>query len=81
MGSGKVHKPGFKFRIPKLQRHYVGVLSTRLLAQTPMTILMMSLLPFWDLNMVVALLSMGQSYEFIKNILICVPKMNGLLGL
>ncbi len=38
----------------------------------------MCLLPFWALNVVVALLSMeGQ-----KNILICVPKMNeGLTGL
>ncbi len=34
----------------------------------------MSLLPFWALNMVVALLS-----NFIKQILICVPNMNKVL--
>ncbi len=37
----------------------------------------MSVLVFWALNMSVALLSMeGQKADFIKNILICVPKMN-----
>ncbi len=48
------------------------------------TILTMSLLPFWALNVVVALLYMqGQKVlDSIKNILICVPKMNeGLMGL
>ncbi len=45
---------------------------------------MMSLLPFWALNMSVALLSMrGQKVlGFHKKILICDPKMNeGLTGL
>ncbi len=44
----------------------------------------MFLLPFWILNVSVALLSMeGQKLlDFIKNILICVTKMNeGLTGL
>ncbi len=44
----------------------------------------MSLLPFWALNVSVALLSMhGQrALRFHPNILICVPKMNeGLTGL
>ncbi len=44
---------------------------------------MMSLLRFWALNVVVSLLSMqGQkALDFIKNVLICVPKMNeGLAG-
>ncbi len=48
------------------------------------TILMMALLPFWVLNMVVALLFMKGQRALIssKNILICVPKMNeGLMGL
>ncbi len=49
-----------------------------------MTILMMSL-PFWALNVEVALLSMqspGELPDLIKNILICGPKMNeGLVGL
>ncbi len=48
------------------------------------TILTMSLLPFWALNVSVALLSMqGQkALGFHQNILICVPKMNeGLTGL
>ncbi len=48
------------------------------------TILIMSLLPFWALNVVVALLSMqGQkALRFHLNILICVPKMSkGLTGL
>ncbi len=45
---------------------------------------MMSLLPFWALNVVVVLLSMeGQKLlDFNKNILSFVPKMNeGLMGL
>ncbi len=45
---------------------------------------MMSLIPFWVLNMSVVLLSMqGQNaLEFHQKILICVPKMNeGLTGL
>ncbi len=49
-----------------------------------MDYLTMSLLPFWALNVVVVLLSMqGQKLsDFIKNILICVSKMNeGLTGL
>ncbi len=38
---------------------------------------MMSLLPFWVLNVSVVLLSRVRKLsEFIKNILICVPKMN-----
>ncbi len=44
----------------------------------------MSFLPFWELKVSVALLSMegGIVLDFIKNILICVPKMNeGLTGL
>ncbi len=48
------------------------------------TILTMSLLPFWALNVVVPLVSMqGQkALGFHKNTLICVPKMNeGLRGL
>ncbi len=41
----------------------------------------MSLLPFWALNVVVALLSM-QGQKALGNILICVPKINkGLTGL
>ncbi len=41
---------------------------------------MMSLLPFWALNVVVAWVR--ELSDFIKNILICVPKMNeGLTGL
>ncbi len=36
----------------------------------------MSLLPFWALNMVVALLSLLGQKAFIKYILICVLKMN-----
>ncbi len=47
-------------------------------------LLTMSLLPFWALNVSVALLSMqGQKFsDLIKNILICVLKMNkGLTGL
>jgi len=42
---------------------------------------MMSLLPFWGLKVVVALLSMELS-DLIKNIFIFVPKMNkSLMGL
>ncbi len=41
---------------------------------------MMSLLPFWALNMVVVLQSIEdeKALDFIKSILICVPKMNVL---
>ncbi len=49
-----------------------------------MIFLMKSLLPFWALNVVVALLSIQgrKLLDFIKNTLICVPKMNkGLEGL
>ncbi len=45
---------------------------------------MMPLLPFWALNLSVALLSMQvrKLSDFIKNIFICVLKMNeGLTGL
>ncbi len=45
---------------------------------------MMSLLPFWALNLSVVLLSMQEqkALRFHPNILICVPKMNeGLMGL
>ncbi len=49
-----------------------------------MDYLMMSLLPFWALNISVVLLSMqGQkALEFHQNIIICVAKMNeGFTGL
>ncbi len=42
-------------------------------------------LPFWALNVVIALLTMEvirKLLDFMKNILICVPKINeGLMGL
>jgi len=41
-----------------------------------LTILTMSLLLFWTLNVVITLLSIGDKKKIIKNILICVPKMN-----
>ncbi len=47
------------------------------------TILMMSLLPFWTLNMSVCFLyRVRKILDFMKNNLVCVPKMNkGLTGL
>ncbi len=47
-----------------------------------LSILTMSLLPFWALNVSVALLSMEgvrKLSNFIKNILISIPKMNKVL--
>ncbi len=37
------------------------------------------LLHFWALNVSVLLLSMEGQKDFIKNILICIPKMNGIV--